>query len=198
MATEKTGESTAEIASENTPEFTSQHPGQTQGVAFVFGSERYGMRNEDVYRCHVALQIPSDPAFGSLNLAAAVQVIAYEWRLLLDALGQPYAASASASASTSAASSAATAAPAPSHAKASPDTPADAAQVAAMLEHWQQALVAVGYLDPQAPKKLMPRLRQLFNRAGPTEQEIHILRGIAKSMLYTAARAEKAENYQSK
>ncbi len=48
-----------------------------QGVAFLFGSERFGMRNEDVYRCHVALSIPTNPAFGSLNLAAAVQLIAY-------------------------------------------------------------------------------------------------------------------------
>ena len=52
-------------------------------MAFLFGSERFGMRNEDVYRCHVALSIPTDPDFGSLNLGAAIQVIAYEWRLAL-------------------------------------------------------------------------------------------------------------------
>ncbi|MGI9134243.1 MAG: RNA methyltransferase, partial [Rhodoferax sp.] len=56
---------------------------QQQGMAFLFGSERFGMRNEDVYRCHVALSIPSNPQFGSLNIAAALQVIAYEWRLAL-------------------------------------------------------------------------------------------------------------------
>src|SRR4051812_44023104 len=49
-------------------------------VAFLFGSERFGMSNDDVYRCHAALTIPTDPKFGSLNLAAAIQVIAYEWR----------------------------------------------------------------------------------------------------------------------
>lgn len=65
-----------------------QHASAPYGVAFVFGSERYGMRNQDVYRCHVALQIPTAADFGSLNLAAAVQVIAYEWRLLLDGLGR--------------------------------------------------------------------------------------------------------------
>ncbi|WP_293605881.1 TrmH family RNA methyltransferase, partial [Polaromonas sp. UBA4122] len=53
-------------------------------VAFLFGSERFGMQNDDVYRCHVALSIPTDPKFGSLNLAAAVQLIAYDWR---EALG---------------------------------------------------------------------------------------------------------------
>ena len=53
------------------------------GVAFLFGSERFGMTNEDVYRCHVALSIPTNPGFGSLNLGAAIQVIAYEWRQAL-------------------------------------------------------------------------------------------------------------------
>lgn len=127
-----------------------------QGVAFLFGSERFGMSNEDVYRCHVALSIPSNPQFGSLNLAAALQLIAYEWRLALGG----YAVQA------------ATAAP----------QLADAAQLAGMLAHWERALVSIGFLDPQAPKKLMPRLNQLFNRAAVTQEEIHILRGIAKMM----------------
>jgi tRNA/rRNA methyltransferase len=48
----------------------------------------------------------------------------------------------------------------------------------------------VDFLDPAAPKKLMPRLQQMFNRAAPTEEEIHILRGVAKAMLQTAARAK--------
>ncbi len=127
-----------------------------QGVAFLFGSERFGMQNEDVYRCHVALSIPSNPAFGSLNLGAALQVIAYEWRL---ALGGFAVADATALSEL-----------------------ADGSQVAGMLAHWERALVSIGFLDPQAPKKLMPRLNQLFNRAGVTQEEIHILRGIAKMM----------------
>ena len=60
---------------------------------------------------------------------------------------------------------------------------ADAAQVAGMLTHLEQSLVALGFLDPAAPKKLMPRLNALFNRANVTQEEIHILRGIAKSIL---------------
>ena len=60
-------------------------PGERPGgVAFLFGSERFGMRNEDVYRCHACLSIPTNPQFGSLNLASAIQVIAYDWR---EALG---------------------------------------------------------------------------------------------------------------
>ena len=131
------------------------------GVAFLFGSERFGMANEDVYRCHVALSIPTNPQFGSLNLGAAVQVIAYEWRQALATRGEGFAVQESA----------------PQGER------ADAAQVAGMLAHWEQALTGIGFLDPAAPKKLMPRLNQLFNRAQLTQEEIHILRGVAKSML---------------
>ena len=139
-------------------------PAVQQGVAFLFGSERFGMRNEDVYRCHVCLSIPSDPQFGSLNLGAAVQVIAYDWRLALGAYAVQPAATQS--------------------------VLADASQVAGMLAHLEQSLQAIGFLDPLAPKKLMPRLNQLFNRAGVTQEEIHILRGIAKAMLQIAARSK--------
>jgi tRNA/rRNA methyltransferase len=135
------------------------------GVAFLFGSERFGMRNEDVYRCHVALSIPTDPQFGSLNLAAAVQLIAYDWRQALGGFG---------------------AAPAEL-----PRPVADAQSLAGMLQHLEQALVAVDFLDPAAPKKLMPRLNQLFNRAAPSDEEIHILRGVAKAMLQAAKRAKR-------
>jgi tRNA/rRNA methyltransferase len=139
---------------------TLPNPTGEGGIAFLFGSERFGMKNEDVYRCHVALSIPTDPRFGSLNLASAVQVVAYEWRL---ALGGYAVQEATAT---------------PSH--------ADAAQVAGMLQHWEQSLVDIGFLDPTAPKKLMPRLNQLFNRADLSEEEVHILRGIAKAMSQSA------------
>lgn len=136
---------------------------QGHGVAFLFGSERYGMRNEDVYRCHAALRIPVSPDYGSLNLAAAIQVIAYEWRIALGGFGAPSVAAAPV---------------------------ADAAAVAGMLRHWEEALVAIGFLDPAAPKKLMPRLNQMFNRAQPTTEEIHILRGVAKAMAKAAKKAK--------
>ena len=64
--------------------------------------------------------------------------------------------------------------------------PAAAPTVSAMLAHWEEALVAVGYLDPAAPKKLMPRLRLLFQRAAPTASEVHILRGVARAMIAAA------------
>ena len=62
--------------------------------------------------------------------------------------------------------------------------------VSALLVHWEQALVGVGFLDPAAPKKLMPRLQQLFNRAALSEEEVHILRGVARAMEQAARRSQ--------
>jgi tRNA/rRNA methyltransferase len=135
-----------------------------QGIAFLFGSERFGMSNEDVYRCHSCLSIPTNPMFGSLNLASALQVIAYEWRLALGAYVVQQATTA--------------------------PMLADASQVAGMLAHWERALVAIGFLDPQAPKKLMPRLNQMLNRVAVTQEEIHVLRGIAKMIDRAATRQQ--------
>ncbi|MDP4622219.1 MAG: RNA methyltransferase [Hydrogenophaga sp.] len=138
------------------------------GVAFLFGSERFGMANDDVYRCHVCLRIPTLAQFGSLNLAAAVQLIAYDWRMALGGFDDAAPAAASPVASA-----------------------ADATMVGGLLQHWEQALVAVDFLDPEAPKKLLPRLNQLLNRAQLAPEEVHILRGVAKAMLQTAERAKR-------
>ena len=149
------GRSEGQVASENSK------PTETiSSIAFLFGSERFGMKNEDVYKCHVALSIPTNPQFGSLNLAAALQLVAYEWRLALGGFS--------------------VASPVPA------SELADAAQVAGLLGHLEKALIEIGFLDPEAPKKLMPRLNQMFNRANLTPEEIHILRGVAKAMIETA------------
>src|SRR5574337_81457 len=125
-------------------------------VAFVFGPERVGLANQDVYRCHSCLSIPTDPGYGSLNLAQAVQLIAYEWRQALGGFEvQPRPAA---------------------------PTVADLAMLDALVVHWREVLVQVGFLDPEAPKKLVPRLQQLLNRAQPTVEEVHILRGIARAV----------------
>ena len=68
-------------------------------------------------------------------------------------------------------------------------TPADARAVQGLLEHWREVLIEIGYLDPAAPKKLMPRLNQLANRALLTEEEVHILRGVARAMARAKNRA---------
>lgn len=130
---------------------------QSYKVGLVFGSERYGMSNEDVYRCHAVLSIPTHPDYGSLNLAQAVQLLAYDWRQALGGFGV--------------------------QARTADPQLADAQAVQGLLTHLQQGLESIGYLDPAAPKKLMPRLNQLFNRAQLSVEEVHILRGIARSMV---------------
>lgn len=125
-------------------------------VAFVFGPERTGLSNDDVYRCHACISVPTDPAYGSLNLAQAVQLVAYDWRQALGGFAV---------------------APRTPHA-----TLADAAAIDGLLAHWQHTLAAIGFLDPAAPKKLMPRLRRLLQRAQLTQEEVHILRGIARAV----------------
>ncbi|MDZ5456607.1 RNA methyltransferase [Azohydromonas lata] len=133
-------------------------------VAFVFGSERYGMSNEDVYRCHACLSVPTHPDYGSLNLSQAVQLVAYDWRQALGGFGVVPRV---------------------------PDAQlADGVAVQGALEHWREMLVEIGFLDPAAPKKLLPRLQQLINRAQPTAEEIHILRGMARAV-QRAARGPK-------
>ncbi len=125
-------------------------------VAFVFGPERTGLSNDDVYRCHACLSIPTHPEYGSLNLAQAVQLIAYDWR---QALGGYAVAPRTTDAAL-----------------------ADGAAVAGTLQHWQGVLQDIGFLDPAAPKKLLPRLQQLLNRAQLTQEEVHVLRGIARAV----------------
>ncbi|KAI3590226.1 tRNA (cytidine(32)/uridine(32)-2'-O)-methyltransferase [Cupriavidus sp. U2] len=135
-------------------------------IAFVFGNERYGLPNEAVLRCSAVTHIPANPAYASLNLAQAVQLIAYEMRLaLLEA--EPAQAEAS------------DGMPNIGYA----GEPATAEQVESMFGHLQAGLVAIGFLDPDNPRKLMPRLRRMFARAGLEREEVNILRGIAKRML---------------
>ncbi|MDT6962871.1 RNA methyltransferase [Cupriavidus sp. SZY C1] len=142
-------------------------------IALVFGNERYGLPNAAVLRCSAVTHIPANPAYASLNLAQAVQLVAYELRLaLLDA-----------------------------HAAAGvvPDgvpnigyagEPATTEQVESMFDHFQAGLVAIGFLDPDNPRKLMPRLRRMFARAGLEREEVNILRGIAKRMLLAGRQTE--------
>ena len=157
------------VDNQTTRRLESDLSNKPEGMAFLFGCERFGMRNEDVYRCHVALSIPSNPQFASLNLAAALQLVAYEWRLAIGGFAVPEADEATAGCGVP-------------NSRVTEGALADAQQLAGMLEHWERSLISIGFLDPQAPKKLMPRLNQLFNRAGVTQEEIHMLRGIAKMM----------------
>ena len=137
------------------PSLERQAP-QAPRLALVFGPERTGLANEDVYRCHACLSIPTDPAYGSLNLAQAVQLLAYEWRQAQGGF--------------------------PVQPRTAPTVAADLAAVQGTLAHWEEVLVKIGFLNPAAPKKLMPRLQQLLLRAQLGTQEVHILRGIARAV----------------
>jgi tRNA (cytidine32/uridine32-2'-O)-methyltransferase len=132
-----------------------------QETALVFGRERTGLTNEELGRCHLLVNIPSNPEYGSLNLAAAVQVLGYEYML------------------------AAGSAPAPVE---QDTTPATAEEMERLYEHLESAALATGFLDPANPKHLMRRLRRLFNRAQPDQNEVHILRGLLSALQNPKAR----------
>ena len=125
-------------------------------VAILFGRERYGLTNEEMQRCQYLVNIPSNPEYSSLNLAQAVQIIGYELRV---------AAMGGAGISL-------------------PPLdwePVDDSQMEGLFGHLEQTLLDIRFLNPRQPKKLMMRLRRLFNRARLDQNEINILRGILKA-----------------
>jgi tRNA/rRNA methyltransferase len=143
-------------------------------IALVFGNERTGLSNEDVERCSALAHIPANPAYSSLNLAQAVQVLAYELRTRY----------------LSAHDEAGAAAPLGGQAGAAQGEPAGpraaSDEIESMFTHLESALVALEFLDPANPKKLMSRLRRLFARSGLEREEVNIVRGIAKHILLKA------------
>ncbi|KAF1015786.1 MAG: tRNA (cytidine/uridine-2'-O-)-methyltransferase TrmJ [Stenotrophomonas maltophilia] len=129
-------------------------------VAVVFGRERTGLTNEELQLCHAAVHIPSDPAFSSLNLAAAVQVLAYEVRMrLLGAQVQTLAAPAAAE-------------PGLREQSASHD------QLESFFGQLGQTLDEIDFHKGRVPESAMRKLRRLFLRAEPSEKEVRLLRGI--------------------
>lgn len=126
-------------------------------VAFVFGTERSGLTNDEVALCHASCAIPVAPESSSLNLAQAVQVTAYELRLAYSA-GAPTS-------------------------RFAVEPPASVQAMEGLYAHLEQALVALGYLDPDVPRKLLPRLRRLLARAQPTASEVDILRGVCAAIV---------------
>ncbi|HSN17174.1 MAG TPA: RNA methyltransferase [Gammaproteobacteria bacterium] len=126
-----------------------------QETALLFGRERTGLTNDELSRCHILVNIPSNPEYSSLNLAAAVQVLGYEWMLAKGA--GPVATP-------------------------SEDIPATAEEMERFYEHVESAALETGFLDPANPKHLMRRIRRLFNRAQPDQNEVHILRGLLSAL----------------
>ena len=128
-------------------------------AALILGNERVGLPNEIVEKCNVLINIPANPAYSSLNLSQAAQVLAYECRMA--ALGDGVL-----------------------------ETPvgfqgdaASVTQIEGMYAHLEEALVSIGFLNADNPKKLMPRLKRLFSRTQLETEEVNILRGIARQIL---------------
>lgn len=119
-------------------------------VAIVFGSETFGLSNEQLMKCRWLINIPTNPDYASLNLGAAVQVLAYELRSSL--------------------------ADVPLDLPAFDAAPHEA--VESLLAEMERTLVGIGFLDPANPKRLMPRLRRFFAKAGLEKEEVAIWRGI--------------------
>ncbi len=130
-------------------------------VALVFGREYAGLTNDELQRCHYHVHIPSDPAFASLNLAAAVQVLTYEVRMAwLIAAGKPTKME-------------------KQEATAEQDAlPVTLDELESFYSHLERTLVEIGFLDPERPRHLMARLRRLYGRSGISKLEMNILRGI--------------------
>lgn len=125
-------------------------------AAVVFGPEKSGLTNEHLDRCHTLLTIPTEPTFSSLNLAMAVQVLSYELRLA-GLSGEEAAETREAPLAT-------------------------AEDMEHFYGHLEKVLTDSGFLDPDNPRLLMRRLRRLFVRAVPDQNEVNILRGILASL----------------
>jgi tRNA (cytidine32/uridine32-2'-O)-methyltransferase len=125
--------------------------GPAHEIAVLFGCEQSGLSNAELQRCHRHVHIPTDPTYTSLNLAAAVQVVAYELHLAH-----------------------ATQTPAPTW----DYRLATAEEMEAFFAHLEQALITLDFLKQEAPRRLMTRMRRLFLRAQPDIMEINMLRGM--------------------
>jgi TrmH family RNA methyltransferase len=129
-------------------------------VTVLFGCEQSGLSNAEIDRCHYLVRIPTGTAYASLNIAAAVQVIAYEIFVAHDTRD---AESERAGYSLD-------------------HVPVSAGEMERFYTHLEEALVQLDFLDPANPRHLMRRLRRLYNRARPDENEINILRGILAAL----------------
>jgi tRNA (cytidine32/uridine32-2'-O)-methyltransferase len=118
----------------------------------VFGREHSGLSNDELEKCHALVHIPTNPDYSSLNLAAAVQVLAYE--LMMVEPGED------------------------THAEEEQREVVAADEMESFYQHLEQTLIELQFLDKNHPRLLMRRLHRLFNRARPDKTEMNILRGI--------------------
>ncbi|NDL65734.1 tRNA (cytosine(32)/uridine(32)-2'-O)-methyltransferase TrmJ [Acerihabitans arboris] len=133
--------------------------GERAPVALLFGRERVGLTNEELQKCHFHVQIPANPEYSSLNLAMAVQILAYEARIAFLDRQQGGL---------------------PVNHEPSPYPLAD--ELERFYLHLEQVLDQTGFIRKAHPGQVMNKLRRLFARARPETQELHILRGILTSI----------------
>jgi tRNA/rRNA methyltransferase len=127
----------------------------SQKVALVFGTEMSGLSNAELDLCQLLAMIPTNAAFSSLNLAAAVQVMCYEIRMAtLDQENQIQPA------------------------RANPLATSD--ELEGFYQHLEEVLIQIGYYNPAEPRKLMQRVRRIYARANLEKEEVNILRGVLK------------------
>jgi TrmH family RNA methyltransferase len=136
----------------------------TRPVAVLFGGERNGLSNEDLAACHALLNVPSDSAYESLNLAQAVQIVAWELRMATGVEPRRLAPEA---------------------------PPATPEQVAKLHAHLASVLGQIGFTDQRNIANLGFRLERLLARAVPDEKEVQILRGLLTAVQRTIARDER-------
>ena len=178
-------------------------------IAIVLGTERTGLDNDDISRCHRICHIPANPSYSSLNVSQALLLAAWELNYAMQsppAAWHAGTATATASAMASATVPPATGAQATSNetATARPDRPASplprdnaslsdrdyapAEKVEAFINHWESALIGIDFLNPNHPKKLMPRMRYMFTRIHMTQDEVDMMRGVCTNILKTVYR----------
>ena len=126
------------------------------GVALVFGNETRGLRREDLDCCDLVIRVPTEPEFPVLNLAQTVAVLVSQIHLSEEVANDG-----------------------------SPE-PAAMAEVEGLMSHLRSSLLEIGFLDPQNPDRILRQLRRLFGRAGISEDEVRILRGICRQMEWAA------------
>lgn len=128
-------------------------------VAILFGSEQHGLTNAELELSHYQINIPTAPDYGVLNLAAAVQIMAYEIHLAFSEKSEF-----------------------PVNKTIEQDDLANIALMESFYQHLATVVQQLGVLNPQQPRQLMQRMRLLFNRARPDKTELNILRGILSAM----------------
>jgi tRNA/rRNA methyltransferase len=135
--------------------------GGAHRVAFVFGTERIGLTSQQLERCQYLAQIDANPAYSSLNLAQAVQVMAYEARRASGLLGTFKTAEVESIYATQ-------------------------EEIEQFFVHFREACIAVAFIDPEHPKKLFERVRRLLARTRLEREEVQLLRGLCKQMILAA------------